>query len=115
MEPTDLHQTIAYQIDNQRPPHLEPGRHVGMAVIDADTLLVLVGPTATMAIVRYDHGRDTYLVTVNRSGGEVKDFDDVYCDMLGDLIFGVDASPATFPMGGILTFDDDGTPRYQEF
>jgi hypothetical protein len=34
MQPTELHETIAYQIDNMRPPHLEPGKHIGLEVID---------------------------------------------------------------------------------
>jgi hypothetical protein len=105
MQANDTHQMMAFQIDNQRPPHLLPGRHVGMAVVDETTLLVVVGPTARLAVVRYCPGPDLYSVTVNSYGGEVEDFDGVYCDMLGDLIFGIDAVPASYPMVELVILD----------
>lgn len=103
--PNEMHQTMAHQIDHMRPAHLEPGRHIGMAVVDEDTLLVLVAPTATIAIVRYCHGPDLYSVTVNRWQQPVKDYDGIFCDQLGDLIFGVDAGEWSLPMGGIQIID----------
>lgn len=108
MEPTEIHQTMAGQIDHMRPAHLEPGRHIGMAVVDETTLLVLVGPTATLAIVRYLPGPDLYSVTVNRQGQPVRDHDGIYCDQLGDLIFGVDAGEWMLPFGSIQILDADG-------
>jgi hypothetical protein len=76
-----------------------------MAVVDETTLLVVVGPTARLAVVRYCPGPDLYSVTVNSYGGEVEDFDGVYCDMLGDLIFGIDAVPASYPMVELVILD----------
>lgn len=107
MQANDTHQMMAFQIDNQRPPHLLPGKHVGMAVVDDTTLLVQVGPTARLVIVRYCPGPDLYSVTVDAYGSEVADYDGVYCDMLGDLIFGVDAVPASYPMVELIIIDPD--------
>jgi hypothetical protein len=107
MEPTDLHQTIAFQIDNQRPAHLVPGKHVGMEVVDADSLRVIVLPTGIRAVVTYQHGPDLYAVSVTNHAGEVTMFDGVYCDMLGDLIFGVNAEPATYPMVELVVLDPE--------
>jgi hypothetical protein len=115
MEITDTHQTIASQIDNMRPSHLLPGRHIGMAPVDERTVLVLVGPTGVLAVVRYEPGPDLYSVVVNRSGGETREFDGVYCDQLGELIFGVDAGAWTLPMGAIITEGDDGQLQIKEF
>jgi hypothetical protein len=106
--PSDLHQTIAAQIDNMRPRHLEPGRHIGIGIIDEHTVLVIVAPTATLAVIRYLPGRDLYSVTVNRFGHEVRDFDGIFCDQLGDLVFGVDAEEFSLPMGGIQIVDEHG-------
>ena len=116
MKTNETHEMMAFQIDNQRPPHLLPGKHVGMAVVDDETLLVVVGPTARLAIVRYCPGPDLYSVTIDPYGGDVEDYDGVYCDMLGDLIFGADAVPASFPMVELVildpeTGDNNGTER----
>jgi hypothetical protein len=114
MQPTDIHQIMAGQIDHMKPAHLEPGRHIGMAVVDETTLLVLVIPTATIAIVRYCQAGDDYSVTVNRQGKPVQDHDRIYCDQLGDLIFGIDASEWTMPFGGIQVIDGDGNVISEE-
>jgi hypothetical protein len=108
MQPNDLHETIAYQIDNMRPPQLLPGQHIGIGIVDETTVLVLVAPTATLAVIRYLPGPDLYSVTVDRWRGEVSDFDEVYCDQLGDLIFGVDAERWSLPFGGVQILDADG-------
>ena len=113
VKPTALHQTIAGQIDNQKPAHLVPGKHVGMEVIDANTLRVIVVPTGVTADVRYDEGPDLYTVTVTNAAGEAAEYPGAYCDMLGDLIFGVDAQPATFPMVEIWTEGPDGQMEMQ--
>jgi hypothetical protein len=70
---------------------------------------VVVVPTGVTATVRYDAGPDTYTVTVRKHGeDEPTVYGDVYCDMLGDLIFGINAEPATFPMVGVFVLDDNG-------
>lgn len=115
MKVNDTHNTIAFQIDNMKPAHLEPGKHIGMAPVDEHTVLVLVGPTATLAVVRYLPGPDLYSVTVNRFGHPVQDFDRVFCDQLGDLIFGVDAEEWTLPFGGIIVEGPNGQLTITEF
>jgi hypothetical protein len=107
MEPTQIHQTIAYQIDNQRPPHLVPGRHVGMEVTGPLSVRVTVVPTGLRAIVTYNEGSDLYELAITTHAGETTLYDGVYCDMLGDLIFGVDAEAASFPMVGLIILDPE--------
>lgn len=104
MKPTQIHETIAFQIDNQKPAHLKPGIDIGLEVIDATTVGVLVVPTGVRATVKYNEGRDLYEVEVERDG-ERTAYDDVYCDMLGDLIFGNEAEPASFPMVEVWAVD----------
>jgi hypothetical protein len=105
MEPNEIHQTIAGQLDHMKPDDLKPGVDVGMEATSEDTLAVIVVPTGTRATVRYDAGRDTYAVSVVR-GDDDRFYDDVYCDQLGELIFGDEAKPFTAPMVQIST--DDG-------
>ena len=108
MEPTEIHQIMAGQIDHMKPAHLKPDRHISMSVVDETTLMVVVAPTATIAIVRYCRAGDDYSVTVNRNGQPVRDYDRIYCDQLGDLIFGVDAGQWSLPFGGVQLLDRDG-------
>lgn len=103
-----VHETIASQIDNMRPPHLVPGKHIGIEPVDRLSIMVTVVPTGVTAMVRLDEGRDLYDVAVCKHGGEATAYEGVFCDQLGDLIFGVNAEPWTLPFGGIQILDADG-------
>lgn len=108
--PNDLHQTIASQIHHTLPEGFEPGVDVGMEVIDESTLAIVLPKRGLRFDVRYDAGWDTYVLTrmERHAGAWVADepISDVYCDQLGDLIFGDEAKPFTLPMVQIST--DDG-------
>lgn len=109
--PNQLHQTIAAQIDHVLPEGLVPGKDVGMEVIDRTTLRILAyarDPERRCAWdVRYDEGWDTYVLTRYVPGGPAEEpISDVYCDQLGDLIFGDEAKPFTMPM--VQISHDDG-------
>jgi hypothetical protein len=113
MKANDLHQTIAAQVDNMRPAHLTPGQDVQMQVIDEITVRVLVRrPAARLIDIRYDAGPDTYTVTRytikdgTATAGEP--LSDVYCDQLGELVFGEVAEDWTLPFVVIESFDADG-------
>jgi hypothetical protein len=113
MKPNDLHQTIAGQVDNMRPPHLTPGQDVQMEVVDEITLRVLVKrPAIRLVDIRYDAGPDTYTVTpytiVDGKATPGKPLSDVYCDQLGDMVFGEVAEDWTLPFVVIETIDKDG-------
>lgn len=114
MEPTQLHETIAQQVDNMRPADLTPGVDIGMAVLNETTLLVRVLPgepndaRSKDVHIIYDEGRDTYDVHVWQRG-EKDEYSDVYCDQLGSLCFGEHAMEWTLPFGGITTFNEDGS------
>lgn len=119
MEPTQLHETIAAQVANMKPDDLTPGVDVGMVVLNATTLLVRVLPAmpnderSKDVHIIYDEGRDTYEVHVWQRG-EKDEYSDVYCDQLGGLCFGEDAAEWSLPMGGITTFNADGTVASEE-
>jgi|KBSMisStandDraft_5_1062788.scaffolds.fasta_scaffold1447226_2 hypothetical protein len=105
-----IHESIAQQIDCMRPPHLRPREHVVMEVLDDQTLRVLVRTEPMRCTdIRYDAGPDTYTVTrYEVSGGLIpsEPISDVYCDQLGEIVFGDEAMPFTLPLVAIS--DDDG-------
>jgi hypothetical protein len=103
-----IHNTILSQIDHMRPAHLEPGKHVGAKVIDGTTIEITVVPTGRVVRVRYDEGWDLYAVTVFKRDDSVTEHERVYCDQLGELVFGADAGEWTMPFGGIQILDADG-------
>lgn len=120
MEPTQLHQTIAQQIDHMKPDDLTPGVDIGMAVLNETTLLVRVMPAtpnddrSVDAHIIYNEGRDTYDVHLWQRG-EKDEYSDVYCDQLGGLVFGEEhAKRWTQPMGSFTTFNEDGTVASEE-
>ena len=105
MKSNQIHQTIAQQIDHMKPDHLRPGIDVGMEPLDATTLRVLVRvdhDAFARFDIRYDEGRDTYVFTA----GDDEPISDIYCDQLGELVFGENAKPWTQPL--VQISDDDG-------
>jgi hypothetical protein len=113
MEPTDLHQTIAGQIDHMKPAGLRPGIDIGMEVIDALTLAVVVKvPERRRFDIHYDEGMDTYTVTPHDWAYEAwlahEPIGNVYCTDLGGIVFGEEASEWTMPIGGLYVEDADG-------
>lgn len=111
MKPTDLHQTIAAQIDNMKPADLRPGIDVGMEPLNDTTLLVRVLPATPNDArsrdvqITYDEGPDLYNVAVFRLG-ERTEHERIYCDQLGEIVFGSEAEAFTMPM--VQISDDDG-------
>ena len=111
MKANQIHETIAGQIHNMKPADLEPGVDIGMAPLREDTLLVRVLPSqpndarSLDAQIRLDQGRDLYDVTIYQRG-EKHEHIGVYCDQLGNLVFGDQAEPFTLPM--VMFSDDDG-------
>lgn len=112
-EPTPIQNEIARQIHVQKPAHLVPGRDVAMLLVDPiegrEGVAVHVIPDDTKAIVYYDAGRDTYLMSRQKfNETEPQSIGDVYVDQLGELIFGSDATAFTEPLVEIWTEGDDG-------
>lgn len=111
-EPTPIQNEIARQIAAQKPAHLRPGVDVVfVAVMESgrEGIGVWVRTDDTKALVMYDAGRDTYVVSRKRVTDEATQaFDDVYVDQLGDLIFGTDAEAFTEPMVQIYSADENG-------
>lgn len=119
MEPTEIHQIIAQQVDHMKPDDLTPGVDIGMAVLNATTLIVRIMPgepndaRSKDVHIIYNEGRDTYDVHVWQRG-EKDEYSDVYCDQLGVLCFGDHAAAWTQPMGALVTFNEDGTVASEE-
>ena len=120
IQPTQIHQSIAQQVDHMKPEHLRPGIDVGMEPVDRTTLRILTyvrDPERRRAFdVSYDEGRDLYDVIAYPPGAAADPNTDVhtgvYCDMLGELLFGDDAEGWSLPFGGIST---DGGKTWKEF
>lgn len=109
MKPTQLHENIAQQIDNMLPAGLVPGKDIGMGVVGESTLAVVLPKRGLRFDVRYDEGRDTYVLTRMEYPSNVvlgDPISDVYCDQLGELIFGDEAKPFSLPM--VMISGDDG-------
>lgn len=109
--PTQTHENIAMQIDHQKPDNLVPGRDVGMSALNATTVLVVVGPYDLAAAIEYDVDGDWYNVTVTTNVSERPTqhiYERVYCDQLGELVFGANAKPWTMPFGAVETYDNEG-------
>jgi len=113
MEPNEVHQTICAQLDSMLPADLTPGKDVGMAPLRGDTLLVRVLPSepnderSLDAHVTYLPGPDLYSVVIFQRG-ERRELEQVYCDQLGELVFGEHAKPFGLPMGGLIVMDEAG-------
>lgn len=114
MKANDLHETIAAQVGHMCPPHLTPGQDVQMEVVNDVTLRVLVRrPALRLVDIRYDAGPDTYTVTPytfeTGSAHPGESISGVYCDQLGEMVFGEVAGDWTLPFVVIETHDEDGT------
>lgn len=114
LKPSAIHETMAQQIDHQRPPHLKPGEDIGIEVKDANTISITVPSMNMQATLEYLPGPDLYALEILRDD-EVSEFDRIYCDQLGELLFGSDAEPWTQPMGGLVSFDADGNAHFNAF
>ena len=120
IEPNQIHHNIAQQIDHMKPDHLRPGIDVGLEVLDATTLRVLLPGKQAQVDVRYDEGGDDYTVTRYEHAKlgklavmvEREPLTGVYCDQLGELIFGDDAKQWSQPFGGVST---DGGETWTTF
>lgn len=107
---------IAHQVHITKPDHLKPGRDVFMlpSQVDANEVIVIVdyGTVGRAAVVRYDAGPNTYTVKLTEDGRE-KELRGVYCDQLGELIFGGEAKPFQGVMVEVIT--DENDPRFRRF
>lgn len=103
-------ETIAQYLHHTKPPSYRPGIDVGMSQLDEDTMIVFVPPLHTIAVIRYMHGPDLFSVTISDATPHVRDYDGVYCDQLGELVYGADADAFTQPTVQIFVMNDDGTP-----
>ena len=114
MEAGPIHQSIAQQVDHMKPDHLRPGIDVGMEVVDATTLRILLPGKVAHVDVSYEEGHDLYTVTRTEQAKigqlvmqvEREPLTGVYCDQLGELIFGDEAKQWTQSFGGIT--DEQG-------
>jgi hypothetical protein len=103
---------IARQLDHMKPEHLEPGVHVGMEIMATYTLRVIVrepGQPTRRADVTYWPGHDHYSVDLDVDGERQREIDGVYCDQIGEIVFGDNAKPWTMPFGAIID-PDTGKP-----
>jgi len=114
LQPSAIHETMAQQIDHQRPRHLTPGRDIGIEVKDANSIAITVPSMKMQATLEYLPGPDLYSLEILRDD-EITEHDRVYCDQLGELLFGSDAEPWTQPIGGLITEDHDGTLHFRSF
>lgn len=97
---------ILSQIDHMRPDHLIPGRHVGARRIDGGVEVTLPEYGRSSRIT-YDEGNDLYSVEVtarDQETGQVTQngYVGVYCDQLGEMVWGKDSKPWTQPFGQII-------------
>lgn len=114
LQPSEIHETMAAQIHHQKPAHLTPGKDIGIEVRDANSIRVVIPAENMQATVEYLPGPDLYAVEILRDD-EVSSFDQVYCDQLGEILFGSDAKPWTAPMGGLIVENPDGSLEITTF
>lgn len=132
---SDVPEIIAGQLHHTKPDALTPGTHVGMVPL-ASALGVYIGPRDRVAVVAYNAGSDEYdvavapappvhtaraltdlmtwllesLVTNAHVSSEVaKLYRGVYCDQIGEFVWGDDAKPFTQPM--VVVDFGDGPER----
>lgn len=115
MQFTDIQMEMARQVHLQKPSAFVPGEDVGFQPVGQDTLAVVLPKRGERVDVRYDAGPDTYTTTrmLRRAGIWIaqEPVSDIYCDQLGELIFGSEAEPLNEPLVRIFFEDDDGQMR----
>jgi hypothetical protein len=95
MQTNSVLEQMAAQIDHVKPDHLVPGQTIGMRVKNETTLIIEVPCMRLQA-------------TVERLlDDEVSSFERVYCDQLGELIFGDAASEWTAPLVEVYVPTDE--------
>lgn len=106
---------MAAQIHHRKPDYLRPGFDVLMEPVEhygLDGLRVTLHPFGDeadylCAVFTYDLASDTYDALVQRGHGtEAEEMSNVYCDDLGEILFGDEAKPWTAPYFQIT--DGDG-------
>ena len=102
----EIHNTIAMQLHHMKPDEYVPQFDVTMEVVDDNAIGVIVRPTDSYAVVRYDAGADHYDVTITKDDDGPKHIQGVYCDQLGEIVFGDKAKNWTLPFFQIT--DEDG-------
>lgn len=111
MQISDMQHTIAHQLDHMLPEGWIPGIDVGFepSTTDPNTLTVK-RRDGHVAEVTYDEGMDLYNVFVKRPGkDDVESHEGIFCDQLGEIVYGEQASTWTLPMGAVVTFNEDGS------
>jgi hypothetical protein len=107
MQPNDVHETIARYLHNMKPERYRPGIDVGISIVDEWSVIVDVVPAGRRLQIRYDRGPDLY--SVREFDGERPGWDEwterIYCDQLGEVVFGGEAEPWTLPMVAFITED----------
>lgn len=109
---SQMQETIAGQLHHMKPDEWVPGVDVGMepGVSDDQLRVVIMKPLAEhctyrLVEVEYDRGSDLYNVRVADLGApdgpRTAEYPRVYCDQLGELVFGLEAKQWTQPFGGI--------------
>jgi hypothetical protein len=109
MEPNQIHQTIAAQLDSVRPDHFKPAVDAFMRIVDDATVRIGVPHLDRIVDVRYDPGGDHYDVTIVSPETEAERITGAYCDQLGRLVWGELAKPWSLPFGGIVDMDTGET------
>jgi hypothetical protein len=106
MQTNSVLEQMAAQIDHVKPDHLVPGQTIGMRVKNETTLIIEVPCMRLQATVEYLPGPDLYSVE-RLLDDEVSSFERVYCDQLGELIFGDAASEWTAPLVEVYVPTDE--------
>jgi len=113
MEPNDTHEIIAHYLHHTKPEHLKPGRDVGIAIMDEHTVIAHVLPLLTIAVITYQPGPDLFDVTISDATPKVREYAGVYCDQLGELIYGTGAGEFTLPLVEMFEMNPDGSAGKQ--
>jgi hypothetical protein len=104
--PNQILEQMAAQIHHVKPDHLVPGQTIGMRIKDENTLIVEVPSMRLQATIEYLPGPDLYSVE-RLLDDDMQSWSEVYCDQLGELIFGDAANEWTMPMVEIYVPNPD--------
>jgi hypothetical protein len=103
---TQIAETIAGQLHSMKPDHLIPGKDVGMVAIDKGVIVSMASRIVTIVL---DEAADLYGVTIDEEDSPTRVFDGIFCDQLGELVWGDDAKPWNLPFGGIIDMETGET------